>query len=287
MDKAISGWMRRAAAMAGVVLMLAAGSGCAGFRAFERSTSHIFFPASTEASLGQQSSQQVAEEFTLLSHPQGQAWLDRVGHTLVEHSPRTSQEFKFHLTDSPEVNAFAIPGGYCYVNLGLVVFADNEAQVVAVVGHEINHVTGRHGLLRVQRATGIGLITWVVTSRFRSPAAQAGAVIAAQGGGFLAMQDFSREDEREADAWGVKAMYDAGWDPREAARFFEKLAALQQGGPPNLLDRLLSTHPATPERVENINKQIQQYDLSVPLIVDTPEFQSVKAALRQHHEATQ
>lgn len=262
-----------------MLVFAAALSGCGALRSMERSTSYMFFSNSTEQQLGTQYAEQIQGEYTLVDDPVAQEWLERTGARLVEESPKVSQEFRFYLTDSREVNAFAIPGGHCYVNVGLILYADNEAQVAAVVGHEINHVTRRHGMVHMQRAMGLELVVVGIGTFFNSTAAQA-AALATQGGGYLALQSFGRDDEREADALGVEAMYNAGWDPREGAKFFEKLHALSGGTQPGFIDRMLSTHPASTERVKNIEKQIAGYDLvSVPLVVDTPEFQAMKARL--------
>jgi len=271
-----------------IFLLLAvalAATGCGALRGMERSTSYMFFSNSTEAQLGNQYAEQIGGEYKLLDDPVAQEWLQRTGAKLVEHSPKVSQEFRFYFTDSPEVNAFAIPGGHCYVNLGLVQYAENEAQVVAVIGHEINHVTRRHGMVHMQRQMGLELVVVGIGSFFNSAAAQA-AALATQGGGYLALQSFGRDDEREADRYGIEAMYNAGWDPREGMRFFEKLHELSGGKAPGFFEQMLSTHPATPERVKNIEKQIAQYDLvSVPLVKDTPEFQAMKARLAEIYGA--
>ncbi len=262
------------------VLALLPLAGCGAFRGFEKTTSKFFFPASTEKALGDQYAGEIQSEFEIVQDPVVQPWLDRVGAALVANSPETPHEFNFYLTSAPEVNAFAIPGGHCYVNAGLILYADNEAQVVAVVGHEINHVTQRHGMLHMQRAMGLSLVAVGIGVFVDSAAARAASIAATSAGGYVAIQSFGRDDERESDKLGVEAMYHAGWDPREAARFFEKLHALGGGNTPGFLDTMLSTHPATLERVENIEKQVADYDLvSVPLVVDTPEFQAVQARL--------
>jgi len=271
-----AGAMLRALLIAAAVLVLA---GCSVFRSAEYGMTRFTFTPEAEASMGTQFSQEIEKEYPVLDDAVAKAWVERVGASLAEHSPPTAQQFRFQVTRSPEVNAFAIPGGFCYVNIGLILYADNEAQVVAVVGHEINHVTARHGLRNLQRKVGVESLSGLAASQLPDARAAAAASIAAQAGGYLALQRFSRDDEREADRLGVDAMYGAGWDPREAARFFEKLNALH-GSAPNFLTNLMSTHPATPERVQNINQQIAAYDLmSTPLTVDSPEFQAMKARL--------
>ncbi len=263
-----------------LVLVLLPVVGCGAFRGFEKASSRFFFPASTESALGNQYAEQIRGEYDIIEDPVAQPWLDRVGAALIEYSPQTPHEFNFYLTSAGEVNAFAVPGGHCYVNMGLVLYADNEAQVVAVVGHEINHVTTRHGMLHLQRAMGLQLVAVGVGVFLEDATARAAGIVATQATGYIALQSFGRDDEREADKLGIEAMYRAGWDPREGARFFEKLHELSDGNKPGFLEQMLSTHPATTERIENINRQIAEYDLiSVPLVVNTPEFQAVQARL--------
>lgn len=254
--------------------------GCATLREGEVMLSHQLFTPEVETELGTNFAEEIEESHDILRDPMAQAWLDRVGHLLAEHSPPTPQEFRFALVESKEVNAFAIPGGFCYVNLGLLLYCDNEAQVAAVIGHEINHVTRRHGLLRLQRMMGLDMAAQLAGSASGSEVVSMAAQTAAQGGGLLAIQRFSRDDEREADELGVRAMYDAGYDPREGVRFFEKLAALHESRTPGYLESLLSTHPATSDRIQRLNALIAPLDLEGrELISDTEEFQRVKAHL--------
>lgn len=264
-----------------LALLLAVFAGCQTFRTTEYLTSRQLFPPESEAALGAEYAAQIEQEYPVASDPVVDPWLQAMGESLARHSPETEQAFTFQLTASPEVNAFAIPGGYCYINVGLVLFAENEAQVAAVVGHEINHVTRRHGLINLQRVMGVQALSVLAAATLEDERVRAASVLATQAGGYLALRSFSRADEREADKLGVEAMYKAGYDPREAARFFERLAELQ-GRQPSFLENFLSTHPATTERVTAIQEQIQSYDLySVPLIKSTPEFEAIQERLRQ------
>lgn len=256
-------------------------SSCAAFRGTERSISHIVVPGSTEAEIGNQYHDQISQEFQLIDDPEAQAWVDQMGARLVANSPECSQTFNFYITAAPEVNAFAIPGGHCYLNLGLIAFADNEAQVAAVMGHEVNHVTMRHGVLQLQRAAGLEMVLVTGSQLIGNSAVRGAAILAGQGGTYLASQKFGRDDEREADKYGVRAMYGAGYDPRESFKFFSKLNAYYEGQTPSWLESIVSTHPPTNERVENLQEQIQKegYNIDQNLIVNTPEFEAIKARL--------
>lgn len=254
-------------------------TGCQAVRSAELQTTNFLFSADQEASLGKQYAEQIEGEIEILDDPVVQQWVQRIGDELVRYSPPTPQQFTFQVTTSPEVNAFAIPGGFCYINAGLIRAAENEAQVVAVIGHEINHVTTRHGMRSLQRAMGLQAVADLASA---DPQSAAIAQTVANAGGVVAMRGFSRSDEREADRLGVEAMYRAGWDPREAARFFEILLDLQRkagAGDSGFLTQIMSSHPATQERIDNIREQIQGYDLSRPLIKSTPQFADIQARM--------
>ena len=258
-------------------------SSCATFRIFEVGASHQLFSPEVETELGGNFHEQISKEFNFITDPLVTNWLNRVGSELVDHSPPTSQQFLFYVTDSPEVNAFAIPGGHCYINLGLILYADNEAQVVSVIAHEINHVTRRHGLLRLQRMMAVDAASQLAAASSGSQVVQIATTVTAQAGGYLALQRFSRDDEREADILGLRAMHKAGYDPREAPRFFEKLIDLKGARQPSYLEDWLATHPATRERVNYLNQEISNLNIHDNLIVNSPEFIAVQRHLRENH----
>jgi len=265
------------------VATVAMTAGCQTLRSAEQKVSYMTIPPDQEAQLGEQYSKQIEQELTVVDDPEVQRWIDDLGQKLVVHSPQTEQSFTFKVTDDPEINAFAIPGGYCYIQAGLILASDNEAQVAAVVGHEINHVTTRHGVRSLQRAVGFDLLGSALSS---GDASQVVGLVQ-QAGGMVAMRSFGREDERQADQLGVEAMVGAGYDPREAAEFFRKLNKAESGGAPagskgvmSFVSSMLSTHPATLERVESIEAQVQQMNLEgKDLKKTTPEFERVRAII--------
>lgn len=258
-------------------------SSCVTMRELEIGASQQLFSPEVEAELGQNFHEEISKDFNYITDPIVTNWLNRVGHELVAHSPPIQQQFNFYVTDSTEVNAFAIPGGHCYINLGLILYCDNEAQVVSVIGHEINHVTRRHGLLRLQRMMAVEAAASLASAASGSQIVQAAGAVTAQAGGYLALQRFSRDDEREADILGVRAMHKAGYDPREAPRFFEKLVELQGSRQPGYLENWLATHPATRDRVNYLNSEIQNLNIHDGLIVNSPEFIAVQRHLRENY----
>ena len=268
--------MLRSALFSLITPILLLVSGCETVRLAERDLTNFNFSATQEQQLGNDYAQQLNAEEKTIEDPEIQAWVDRLGAELLEGSPSTPQTFKFYVTAKDEVNAFAIPGGHCYLNKGLIMTAESEAEVAAVMGHEINHVTMRHGMRSLQRQTGLSVISSALKADDSSAAI---AKVIAENGGILAMRGFSREDEREADRYGVEAMHKAGYNPKAAATFFEKLKALQGGGSSNLMSQLFSTHPATQERIDAINKQIKELPAK-PYRSDSVEFARVREILK-------
>lgn len=266
-----------------IAALAAALQSCAAVQKLEMGIANSMVSSQDEAALGLQFSQQIEQEVPLLGDAEVDAWLDRVGQELVVHSPPTEQVFTFRATADPAVNAFAIPGGFCYVNAGLILEAENEAEVIAVVAHEVNHVTMRHGVRGMVRA---GLIqnAGKALNAAGGEVAMAGNVVVGPGGQLVGLR-FGREDEREADFYGVHAMYKAGWDPRGAVTFFEKLNALSGGGGGSAFSALLSTHPPTPERVQNMKNEVAKMDLSAPLRLSTDEFAEIQERVRSLMEA--
>ena len=250
---------------------------CKTLRDLEQKATYITIPPAQEAKLGYEFSKEIEKEIEIIHDPEAQAWLDEAGQRLVAHSPPCGQEFTFKITASEEVNAFAIPGGYCYVNLGLIRLAEHEAEVLAVLGHEINHVTSRHGIRAMQRAMGADLLIQILAGEKADMVQQVHQL-----GGVLAMRRFGRDDEREADQLGVEAMYRAGYEPRAAASFFRKMMAWteeQGAGDGGVIHSVMSTHPATRDRIENIRRQVSKYPGPGILALDSERFRRIRSRL--------
>jgi predicted Zn-dependent protease len=248
--------------------------GCETVSGVEMAAASVMVPPAQEATLGAQYAVEIEAEVPLLNDPFCDAWAQRLGDELVKYSPPCEQQFVFKVTADPSLNAFAIPGGHCYINVGLIAAADNEAEVAAVVGHEINHVTRRHGMRGLVRQYGFQMVSDGLTA---SAGAAAPVVqLVNDTGGVLTVRRFGREDEREADYYGVEAMHAAGYDSRMAISFFEKLKAASGGGEEGVVSQLLSTHPATQDRIDTIRAQTQTFQFTGRERVDSSEFQKVK-----------
>jgi beta-barrel assembly-enhancing protease len=217
----------------------------------------LLLPPQQEAELGRQLQAEVASQYRFHPNQEVQAYVAELGQRVVAASGPVHEAIQIEFTvidDDEQVNAFAIPGGGIYVFSGLLLAAEDEAEVVGVLGHEVAHVTERHVAERLATAYGLELLASVALGDNPGTVAQLLASLAGTG----VILRFSREQEREADAVGVGAMVRAGYDPYGMVRFFERL----QGGGPRVF-AFLQSHPAPEERIENIRRLIREHG-SVP-----------------------
>ncbi len=207
-------------------------------------------------------------------------YVNRVGQNLVRNSD-AKVPFTIKVIDSDQINAFALPGGFFYVNSGLILAADSEAELASVMGHEISHVAARHGTRNATKGEIAQLA--MIPVMMLGPGGLAGLGIyeglnVAIPLGFL---QFSRDNEFEADYLGLQYMYKAGYDPNAFVTFFEKVEA-EEKRQPGKVPKVFSTHPPTPERVAAIQKEIGQVlPARDQYIVTTSEFDTVQARLRR------
>jgi predicted Zn-dependent protease len=232
-----------------------------------------------EISLGKQLAQEVERSSKLIDDPVVTEYVNRVGQNLVRNSD-ARVPFTIKVIDSDEVNAFALPGGFFYVNSGLVLRAQEESELAGVMAHEISHVTARHGTKNATKGELMQLAT--IPLILLGPGGWAGYGI--YQGLNLAIPvtylKFSRDAEREADFLGLQYMYKAGYDPNSYVTFFERIQADEKRRP-GTIPKVFSSHPPTPERIENTQKEIARIlPARQEYIVTTSEFDSVKARLR-------
>jgi len=234
-----------------------------------------FYSYEKEIALGRQLSQEVESSAKLVTDPVINEYVNRIGQTLVSHSD-AKVPFTIKVLDTEEVNAFALPGGFFYVNSGLILAADNEAELAGVMAHEIAHVCARHATKNMTRAQ-IWNMASVPLIFIGGPVAYAISEVAglAVPLGFL---KFSRDAEREADLLGLEYDYASGYDPQAFVQFFEKLNVEKKK--PNLVAKAFATHPMNVERIQAAQEEIRKYLPDRPeYIVDTSEFESVKTRL--------
>lgn len=228
-----------------------------------------------EVELGNRFSKEIEKDLTLYRRvPVVSEYIRQLGARLVRHSKRKNIVYHFKVVDDEAVNAFALPGGYVYVNLGLIRAAENEAELAGVMGHEIGHVVGSHGAKQLTKQLGFAALEQIVLGKNPNELEKLAGTIARTG----ALMKYSRDAEREADAYAVRQMHDAGIDPAGIATFFETLRQLHKRQP-GQLEQFFSTHPPTDERIQNVRTQIARQPRKPNLRKDSLRFREVKRRL--------
>jgi predicted Zn-dependent protease len=240
-----------------------------------------FYSLEKEIAIGKQLAQEVERQAKIVDDPVIAEYVNRVGQNLVRNSD-AKVPFTIKVLDSEEVNAFALPGGFFFVNSGLILKADSESELAGVMAHEIAHVAARHGTRNATRGelAQIAMIpVMVMSGGWAGYAIYQGAHLAIPMG-FLA---FSRANEREADYLGLQYMYKAGYDPTSFVDFFEKIQTLEKRKP-GTVAKVFSTHPMTDDRIKASQNEIQQILVAKPeYVVNTSEFNDVKTRLYSLH----
>ncbi len=229
-----------------------------------------------EVALGRQLAIEIEQQAKLVEDPVITEYINRVGQNVVLHSD-AKLPFTIKVIDSDEVNAFALPGGFFFVNKGLILAADNEAELAGVMAHEIAHVTARHAMENQGKMQAIqyGLLGTIL---FGGGIASA---IAQNAGGFaqlLSFLQFSRGAESEADVLGVQYLYASGYDPTAMSTMFEKLSAKNKKKP-GTISKIFATHPQSTDRRDASLALVARFPEKEEYIISTSEFQRVKAHL--------
>ena len=239
-----------------------------------------FYSLEKEIALGKQMAQEVERQAKIVDDPIIAEYVNRIGQNLVRNSD-AKVPFTIKVIDSEEINAFALPGGFFFVNTGILINADNEAEMAGVMAHEIAHVAARHGTRQASRAelVNYGTIPLIFLGGWAGYAIRQGAGLAIPMG-FL---QFSRGFESEADMLGLEYMYKAGYDPTCFVDFFEKIQS-QEKRKPGTMSKVFSTHPPTEDRIKAAQKNIQELLKAKPeYVVSTSEFNDVKARVLAMH----
>ena len=229
-----------------------------------------------EIRIGKGLAQEVEQSAKLLQDPVVNEYVNRIGQNLVRNSD-ARVPFTIKVIDSDEINAFALPGGFFYVNTGLILAADEESELAGVMAHEIAHVAARHATRQVTRSqwANIATLPLIFVGGGIGYAARSAVGIGLP----LTFMSFSRGFESEADFLGLQYMYKTGYDPQSSISFFEKIQAKEKKQP-GTIAKAFSTHPQTPDRIAKVQHEIatilpsrEQY------LVTTSEFDEVKARL--------
>jgi predicted Zn-dependent protease len=239
-----------------------------------------FYSLEREIALGKQLAQEVERQAKIIDDPIIAEYVSRVGQNLVRNSD-AKVPFTIKVLDSEEVNAFALPGGFFFVNSGLMLKAESEAELAGVMSHEIAHVAARHGTRQATRGdlANIATIPLIFMGGWAGYAIRQGAGLAIP----LGFLQFSQAFEREADYLGLQYMYKAGYDPTAFVDFFEKIQTLEKRKPGSL-SKVFSTHPMTDTRIKAAQDEIQKILAPKPeYVVSTSEFNDVKNRLAMLH----
>jgi hypothetical protein len=229
-----------------------------------------------EIAMGKEYAQQVESTVKLVQDPVVTEYVNRIGQNLVRNSD-ARVPFTIKVIDSDEINAFALPGGFFYVNSGLILAADEEAELAGVMAHEIAHVAARHATRQMTRSqwANIGSIPLIFVGGGIGYAVRA----AASFGLPMTFLTFSRGFEAEADYLGLEYMYKTGYDPQAFISFFEKIQAKEKKKP-GTLAKAFATHPQTPDRIEKSQEEIEHVlPPRAQYVVSTSEFDDVKTRL--------
>ncbi len=210
-----------------------------------------------EIAQGRQYHQQIVERYGIYDDPVLQQYVDRVGRELAANSHRAHLDFTFTVLDSPDINAFALPGGYVYVTRGIMAYLDSEAELAGVLGHEIGHVTARHSVRQQAGQFASGLLSILVTAATGS--ADLGNLSQTIGSGIV--RGYGREHELEADRLGAEYLHRSGYDPENMLEvigvlkdqeIYERELARRENREPNIYHGVFSTHPRNDDRLQTV-----------------------------------
>ncbi len=234
-----------------------------------------------EKQMGAQTQAQLRKQLTFVRDPVTVNYVRKLGESLAKAARPSPFEFRFYVVEDETLNAFAIPGGAMYVNTGLMLAVDNTAELVGVLSHEMGHVTARHVAQMANRGRNTGfvanffyLLVGILTG---NPYLANAGGLAGSMAGQAYMGTYTRDAEREADALAVETMVNAGWNPEGMVTMFETLKAETGGysGP-----QFLSSHPATDERIENVQRDIAKYPGASKLKFDDGKLPIIQERLR-------
>lgn len=237
-----------------------------------------WYSTESEIKMGKQYADQVDKSARFITDPVVDEYVNRIGQNIVKNSD-CKVPFTIKVIDSDEINAFALPGGFFYVNSGLILAADEEAELAGVMAHETAHVCAHHAAREMTRMNyaQLGMVPLILFTGYTWTGY--GIYEAAQLAIPITFLEFSRDFEAQADYLGIQYMYRAGYDPQAMISFFEKVEALEKRKP-GLVAKAFSDHPQTPDRILHSQEEIARIlPAKDEYLVTTSEFNDVKARL--------
>jgi len=233
-----------------------------------------------EVQMGQEYSAQINAQLPIVQDAEVNRYVNVLGDSIANLADNRGLDYHFFIVNAAEINAFAVPGGFVYVNRGLIDKSQNLSQLAGVLGHEIGHVVRRHSVKQMEKAQGanIGLVLGCTLINICNNQAANAAI---QIGGSALFAKFSRDDERQADEEGVKNTIRAGISPIGMPQMFQILLNERQSNP-GAVEGWFATHPGEEERIARANAMIAQYDPASikTLTVNSPRFNDFKARVR-------
>jgi Zn-dependent protease with chaperone function len=235
------------------------------------------FSVKEEKSIGERYSKEMNAKLVLLSDTRVQAYVESIGRRLATASRQPDLRCTFRVVNTREVNAFALPGCFVYVNRGLIELAENEGQLAGVMAHEIGHVVGHHATKQMTKQLALLGAVAGASAAVGAKSKNWSAVIATAGGvaAMLASMKYSRDDEHQADALAAETLTKAGYDPAALVTFFHRMDSAEKTGMAARVLNLLSTHPPTPDRELAITQQIVRLDYK--LAASSPDIRKFQA----------
>lgn len=238
---------------------------------------NIFTPEQ-DIQIGRQNAAIAEEQLLMLDDLKVDGYLNRLGQKLVAHAPGYKFAYQFYCVNDLSINAFALPGGFIFINRGAIEAADDEAQLAGVMAHEISHVALRHGTNQATKAQLTEAPLAILGGMVGGGAV--GGLLARLGASFglnSILLKYSRTDETQADVLGTQILYDSGYDPRALAQFFEKIQADSKGKAPI---EFFASHPNPDHRTDRVEEEVDNLGGPEPdYRTDSPEFQSIKRYL--------
>src|SRR5260370_33040964 len=247
---AVDRWLTLGLACA---IVLAAIQICWGGERTPLKTGWNLFTPEQDIQIGEQSSARIGQQVLLLNDPRVDDYLDALGKKLASYAPGYKYPYQYRCVNDENINAFALPGACIYINRGVIEAADNESQRAGIMAHVTSHVALRHGTNQVSKAEA-----WRIPLGLLGATGGLGGVLAPVGAGLTLnsiVLKYSRDYETQADELGTQILYDAGYDPRALAQFFEKIEAESKGKQPA---QFFSDHPSPGHRTERVDEEVQK-----------------------------